>query len=270
MPTLSIATDLALYYDIQGQGPPLFMITGLGFGIWSWFRQRPTLNQHLTTIAVNNRGIGGSSAPAGSFSIADMADDCAAVIEHLGRGPVHVLGLSMGGFIAQELVCRHPHVVDRLVLACTHPGLGYYVSATTETVAALMTEANAGWSDDVLVQHGHLRYSDRCLAERPAFMAEVSERRRGQTASRALWDRQVAAAMAFSAGARLPDIRSPTLVLSGGDDPIVPPANSEALAAGIPNANLVMIPEGRHLFFIEFAESFNRHVLDFLEPDRLH
>lgn len=267
MPSLPIA-DVDLYYEVQGQGPPLLLITGLGFGIWSWFRQRPALNRQFTTIAVENRGVGRSSAPSGAFSIADMADDCAALIRHLDVGPVHALGLSMGGFIAQELVCRHPQLVDRLILACTHPGLGYLVPASAVTVAALMAEANAGWSDEILARHGHLRYSDVCLAERPAFIAEASERRRGHTVARELWDRQVFAALAFTAGARLPGVTAPTLILGGDDDPLVPPANNQVLGALIPGARVVTIPTGRHLFFLEFADSFNQHIIDFLTESR--
>lgn len=265
MPSLSIPdTRVELHYEISGDGPPLCLITGLGFGAWSWYRQIPALAEHFTVIAVDNRGIGASIAPPGPFTIADLADDTAALMRSLALGPMHVLGLSLGGFIAQELVLRHPDLVAGLVLACTNAGLGHYVPATPEVVTRLMTEAAAGWSNEILREGAHLRFSDEALAARAPFIAELAERRRGKLAARDLWDRQVAAAMSFSAGTRLGEVRAPTLVIHGSDDPIVPARNGEMLAQLIPGARLALVPEGRHLFFIEFAERFNQMVIEFL------
>lgn len=268
MPTLA-ANGAELYYEITGEGPPLVLITGLGFGIWSWYRQIPALSEQHTVIALDNRGIGRSSAPPGPFSIADMAEDVAALIRHLGAhhglgGRAHVLGLSMGGFVAQELVLAHPELVDRLILACTSAGRGYSVPASSATVATIMAEVDAGFADDILARGAHLRFSDRFTQEHPEALAELIERRRDKLPPRELWDRQVAAAMGFSTGERLSSVRAPTLVITGDDDPIVPPANADILAQGIPGARLCVIPGGRHLFFIEFAERFNREVVTFL------
>lgn len=255
---------VALHYEVSGDGPALCLLTGLGFGAWSWYLQIPALSQHFTTIAIDNRGIGESIAPPGPFSIADMANDAAALIRALDCGPAHILGLSLGGFIAQELVLRHPDLVSGLVLACTNAGLGHFIPASTLTLNRMMLEANAGWSDEILRQGGHLRFSDRALTERVPLIAELAERRRGRLPARELWDRQLGAAMSFSAGARLAAVRAPTLIIHGQDDPIVPVRNAELLADLIPNAELALIPEGRHLFFMEFAEQFNRRVIDFL------
>lgn len=268
MPTRTVA-DVELHYEVHGHGPPLCLLTGLGFGIWSWYRQIPALAEHFTVLTIDNRGIGGPKAPPGPFTIADMADDAAALIRALDLAPTHVLGLSLGGFIAQELVLRHPDLVRGLVLSCTNAGLGHYVPASQATLTTIMAEADAGWSEDVLRRGGHLRFTDACLAKRPAFVDELARRRRGQLPARELWDRQIAAAMRFSAGARLAGVRAPTLIMHGGDDPIVAVRNGEILAELIPGAQISISPTGRHLFFIEFADDFNRQIIDFLHkvPD---
>lgn len=262
MPEMQVG-DALLHYQIEGRGRPLVLLNGLGFGNWSWFCQIPALSRRHTVIAVENRGIGQSRAPAGMFTIADMADDAAALIRGLGFERVHVLGASMGGYIAQELVLRHPGLVDRLVLACTSAGGTHAVPATPVTLAVLMAEAQAGWTDEILARGAHLRFSDACLAGRQPVLEQLRQLRR--LASRDIWQRQITAAMGFTAGARLSAVRAPTLVSTGDDDPIVPPANAEILARLIPGAQLSRFVGGRHLYFMEFADRFNREALEFLD-----
>jgi pimeloyl-ACP methyl ester carboxylesterase len=108
--------DVRLYHEVRGSGPPLVLITGLGASLWLWEEQLPALAEHFTTIAFDNRGVGRSEAPEGPYTIVQMADDVAGLLDALGIERAHVLGFSMGGFVAQEFALRHPH---RLVLAAT-------------------------------------------------------------------------------------------------------------------------------------------------------
>ena len=108
-----------LYYEIHGEGEPLLLIMGLGGDATGWMLQIPALSKHFKVVAFDNRDVGRSSLAKGSYSIADMAEDTAGLMDALGIKKAHILGGSMGGAIAQELVLRHPDKVRKLILACT-------------------------------------------------------------------------------------------------------------------------------------------------------
>ena len=130
---------MKLYTEEHGDGPPLLLLTGLGYAIWSWQRQLPDWSQRFRCVAVENRGTGRSPKPPGPYSIEEMADDAAEALD--GRR-AHVAGFSMGGYLAQTLAVRHPELVDRLVLICTGTGGPEFVPTPPETAAAW--SANAG------------------------------------------------------------------------------------------------------------------------------
>ena len=134
---------MELYTEEHGDGPPLLLLTGLGYAIWSWQRQLPDWSQRFRCIAVENRGTGRSPKPPGPYTIEELADDAA---EALAGRRAHVAGFSMGGYIAQTLAVRHPELVDRLVLVCTATGGAGLTPTPPETVAAW--EANSGRSPE--------------------------------------------------------------------------------------------------------------------------
>src|SRR3954469_11914440 len=119
MPTATV-NGIDLYYEVSGEGPPLLLITGLSGNTLGWAMLEPTLAEHFQVIAFDNRGAGRSAAPPGPYTTREMADDAVGLLDHLGIERTHVLGLSMGGMIAQELALAHPTRVDRLVLFATY------------------------------------------------------------------------------------------------------------------------------------------------------
>lgn len=114
---LTITENTSIDYDINGEGPPLILIGGLGFGRWGWFKQVPAFSRHFRTITFDARGERGLEN-----GVADLAADVVALLDHLGVGKAHVLGTSLGGFVAQELALVRPDLVDRLILICTSYG----------------------------------------------------------------------------------------------------------------------------------------------------
>src|SRR5437763_308022 len=110
-----------LYYDEQGSGDPLLLVMGLAADSAAWMFQVPDFARHHRTIVFDNRGVGRSAKPPGPYTIHEMADDTAGLLDALGIKRAHVVGVSMGGMIAQELALRHPGLVRGLVLACTYP-----------------------------------------------------------------------------------------------------------------------------------------------------
>src|SRR5262249_32190040 len=113
--------SMDLYYEEYGSGEPLLCIMGFATDSTGWVLQTPEFSKHYREIIFDNRGVGRSSKPAGPYSIAQMAEDAVGLMDTLDIRRAHVLGLSMGGMIAQEIALRHPERVHGLVLACTFP-----------------------------------------------------------------------------------------------------------------------------------------------------
>src|ERR1041384_755350 len=113
--------SVELYWEEHGSGDPLLLIMGLAADSRAWMFQIPDFAARYRTIAFDNRGVGRSSKPAGPYTIHEMADDAAGLLDALSIDRAHVVGVSMGGMIAQELVLRAPEKVRGLVLGCTYP-----------------------------------------------------------------------------------------------------------------------------------------------------
>src|SRR4029077_21119 len=113
--------DIEMYYEEHGSGDPLLLVMGLAADSTAWMFQLPDFARHYRTIVFDNRGVGRSSKPAGPYTIHQMADDAAGLLDALDVRRAHVVGVSMGGMIAQELALRHPARVRGLVLGCTFP-----------------------------------------------------------------------------------------------------------------------------------------------------
>src|ERR1700739_1362068 len=131
-----------LYWDEQGSGEPLLLIMGLSYPSYMWHRSRPVLAHSYRTIALDNRGIGQSDVPPGVYSIPLMASDAAAVLNAAGAERAHVIGVSMGGMIAQEFALQYPGRVRSLILACTAAGGPTAVQAEPAALQVLMSRAN--------------------------------------------------------------------------------------------------------------------------------
>jgi pimeloyl-ACP methyl ester carboxylesterase len=113
--------SIELYYEEHGSGDPLLLIMGLAADSVAWMFQIPAFAERYRTIVFDNRGVGRSDKPPGPYSIHQMANDTAGLLDALGIERAHVVGVSMGGMIAQELALNHPQRVRGLVLACTYP-----------------------------------------------------------------------------------------------------------------------------------------------------
>src|SRR4051812_26007150 len=124
MPTADV-NGQSLYYEVHGEGEPLFIVMGLSADILAWALQIPEWSKQYKVIAVENRDVGRSSYATEQYDIADMADDVIALADELGIDDFHLLGLSMGGAISQELAINHPERVKTLTLVVTWGGSGF-------------------------------------------------------------------------------------------------------------------------------------------------
>jgi len=264
-----------LYYDEQGSGDPLLLVMGLAADSAAWMFQVPDFARHHRTIVFDNRGVGRSAKPPGPYTIHEMADDTVGLLDALGIARAHVVGVSMGGMIAQELALQHPDRVRGLVLACTYPEpdadverqLQFSVAQFGGTVSAdgEMRIDLAALDPMLFFQHLLPRVFNQSFIDQelPKLMQLFSGALQYGFSMEAIFG-QVAAVMGHRTTDRLQRITAPTLVITGDADLLIPPANSTVLARHIPNARLVTVPGGSHGFNFETPEIFNREVLEFL------
>lgn len=256
-----------LYYEVHGQGEPLVMIMGFGGSSGGWVFQRRAFQKYFQVITFDNRGVGRSDKPGGPYSIRMMAEDTIGLMDHLGIEKAHILGVSMGGYIAQELAINYPERVRKLVLGCTYARQDDTGGHTLEYHRG-MGLAEGCPADEL----GRIPIAKVLRAELP--LAFNSRLYRICTFpfiniyARLMATRGVAAQFQAIVGhdtlERLQMIRAPTLVITGTGDRIIKPGSSDVLAKMIPDARLVRIEGGPHSVFVGMRKRFNKEVLDFL------
>jgi 3-oxoadipate enol-lactonase len=259
------ANGIELYYERAGAGPPLLFISGTG----SDLRNKPNafdggFGRAFDLLAYDQRGLGQSAKPDQPYTMADYADDAAALIADQGLDDALVVGVSFGGMVAQELALRHPRRVKRLVLACTTPGGAGGSSFAFHEIDHLKGEARA--------RH-MLPISD---TRRDAAWAAANSELYGQVIAMSAADpyadepghamgarRQLEARAGHDTWDRLGEIACPVLVAGGRYDGIAPPEAVERLAGRIPGAALAFF-EGGHLFMLQDRSAVPAMV-DFLK-----
>ena len=248
-----------IYWDEEGSGAPLLMIMGLGWTSHAWHRSRPVFSKKYRTIALDNRGVGRSEAPAGPYSLAQMAADAAAVLNAARVNAAHVFGVSMGGMIAQEFALQFPKKVRSLILGCTAAGGPQAVRAEEAALQTLMTRGQD--PDQFAKAVSPFIYDARTPPER---IEEDTAVRRKWYPSADAYFAQLQAVMAWEAYSRIGQISVPTLVIHGENDRLVPPENGRLIAARIPGAKLMMIPGASHIFATDQPDLAHAAILDFL------
>lgn len=247
-----------IFVHEEGAGPPLLLIHGLGMSGALWLNQMPAFAPHFRTVAVDLRGFGRSSKPhhADAYAIDVLARDIAYVIHRLGLNGCHVLGTSMGGFVAQSLALAHPEICRSLILCHTAPRMAIPLDVLEKRVAALGKMAMEEYAALVIEQALGPGASSDVRAWIAAMIAANDKRAYQQVLTEGLRD--------FDASARLHCLRLPTLVITGELDQVLPPAGGRELAQLIPGARLLEISGVGHLGYVEDPSAFNAAVLTFL------
>ena len=262
MPKVSV-NGLELYYEIEGDGEPVVLIPGFAAGRWIWFKQTDELSRNFRVIAFDPRGVAASDKPEGPQTIGLLADDVAHLLQTLGIQSAHIVGASFGGFVAQEFALKYPSMTRKLVLCCTSFGGPNHVAPSAETLQALASTKGLN-SEERMRANLLLAFTPEYVRMQVAEVDRVVHLRATNEVPEHIYLSQLQAAMSFNAESRLQEIASPTLVLSGDADVIVPVENSRHLAAVIPNAKLKIVEGGSHTFFIEQSGEFNRIITEFL------
>jgi 3-oxoadipate enol-lactonase len=245
--------DIQIYYEIHGTGPQtLTMIRGLGADLLAWFAQVPEFSKHFQTIVFDNRGAGRTDKPDGPYSTKQMAEDVNGLLDALNVRRTAMLGVSMGGMIAQEFAIQHPEKLTCLILGCTSFGGPESIPPARE-----IWKAAGGLQEQSLFCDETIRNSRSVIAEYQASKSKFPI----PAHSLAL---QTDAISKHDAANRVGKITTPTLVMTGKDDRLIPPGNSRLIAARIPGAILTELPGG-HLFMCEHPIDFNRAVIEFVK-----
>jgi len=241
------------------------MIMGLGFPLAMWGELRTFMAQRFRAIVYDNRGVGKSDAPLPPYSIAQMAKDAACVLDAVGVPRAHILGLSMGGMIAQELVLSAPHRVQKLILGCTNCGGRRSVRPAPEVRHALLPRFFVPRDKRIAAVLPFI-YDEHTPQYR--VEADVQLLRRNPTPLLGFLA-QLLAIISWQSYDRLPQITAPTLVIHGENDRLVPPENAKILADRIPNAKLVILPHASHIFPTDQPERTREELLAFLTGSSL-
>lgn len=266
MPTIK-ANDINIAYEINGEGQPLLLITGLGYGAWFWHKVMPHLAKNFRVITFDNRGAGGTDKPEGPYSVSMMAKDTAGLLDALKIKNAFVLGHSLGGFIAQELAITRPDLVSKLILASTTHGGMKVVPITPEALAVIL---DRGGDPIDLVKRGVKVASAPGFSDKhPDVVQELVDYRLTNPVPPVQYGAQTAAGLGMNQFsddqvlARMKAITQPTLILFGEHDKVVPPANAQLFLEKLPNARSRIIPNTGHIFPIEAPEETARALAEF-------
>jgi 3-oxoadipate enol-lactonase len=252
-----------IWVERCGAGPALVLVPGLGAGSWLWDGLVAALHTRFELVMPELRGGGRSDRPDHRYSVAQFAADLACVLDHIGIDTCHLLGASLGGFVAQQLAAHAPARVQRLVLAATALG-GDGQTGPPDDVLARLIRPHGRTRRERLDDAYELGFTPAFRAARPDVLEHITAWRLEHRQPEAAYYRQLLAGHAWDGTLITPSIRATTLVCAGQDDPVVPLSDVQLLAAALADAQLMVFP-GRHLFFIEHDADFGRAVAAFLE-----
>jgi pimeloyl-ACP methyl ester carboxylesterase len=250
-----------LHLEEHGEGETLLLHQGLGQGSWAWMYTAPVLAQQFRTVTFDTRGTGRSPVPDAPYGIDDLAADAARI---LGGRPAHIVGFSMGGYVALTLALAHPELVQTLVLAGTGAGgpsrvpRPAHVREAFEAAMLLPPDEARRMTMPYTFAPG---WTDANPERAEEIVAASLEH---PTPLRTIEAHTEACCEFYNRGAEVERIDARALVLHGTEDLIVPTENGRELARRLPNARYVELPDRGHNLMLQDPETFNGLVLEFL------
>ena len=258
--------ELTLDYEMVGQGPPLLMIAGFRRSRVVWYEPFiDRLAQRFTLLLFDNRGTGRSDKPEDGYSIEAFADDAAGLLQAVGIPSAHVLGFSMGGMIAQRLATRHPRRVRGLVISGSGCGGEKFVKADAEIWELLRLIPNDKMDlKEVAFRQLPAYFTEGFRTAKKDFLGGYFQKLNAVPTPNFAVRGHRKAIETFDGVAEMAAIKAPTLVLTGDSDRLMVPENSDVLARGIPGAELCVLENAAHFFFVEKPEESADVVIRFL------
>jgi pimeloyl-ACP methyl ester carboxylesterase len=256
------ANGQQLYYEVVGEGEPLFCVHGLSCDTLAWIPQIQAFAAEHRTVIFDNRDVGQSSMAEPGYEIADMARDALALADELELESFHLLGVSMGGAIAQEMALQAPGRARTLTLAVTFASGGAYSRKVAEVWGARVMQISREQHVDelMLLNHSEAFYENPDMV---AFIRTAMLQNPHPQAPEA-FARQLEASSRHDTLGRLGTLTMPTHVIGGEQDILVPVWKSREIAAAIPGSRLDVMAGAPHGLSLERAEEFNAAVLGFI------
>jgi len=243
--------DIELSYERAGSGPPLLLIMGMSGTMRHWGEPLlDDLRRDFDTIVYDHRDIGESSRTGEPFTIAALAEDAARLLEALELESAHVMGISMGGMVAQELALAHPEYVRTLLLGCTYCGGEGGRLASEEVLRRLAEGMSSGDRERAIRTAWEVNVSEQFAADEDAYARFLAAGVRYGVPVPVIME-QMRAIAGHDTSERLADLRMPTLVVHGTVDQMLPVENGRMIAELIPGARLEIFEDVGHLFFWE-------------------
>jgi 3-oxoadipate enol-lactonase len=251
-----------IHYQVAGNGPEtILLVNGVGDDLMAWPNQIPDLlASGLRVVTFDNRGVGRSGQPAGPYTSREMAVDVKAVVDALGLGPFHIVGVSMGGCIALEYALANPADLRSATFANTYARPDPFTYAAFEAWGLI---AEAAGTSVLMRQMAPWIFSPSFYEAQPAKVAGLVAEMERSPQPPASFVAQIGALLSHDCLDRLGEIEVRSLVLVADDDTIIRPALSRRLFDGLPNAEWAVVPGG-HGAFWENPGPWNRAVIDFI------
>lgn len=259
---------IEMYYESLGEGKALVLIMGLGGNVDWWgtgFRKQ--LARHRQIIALDNRGAGRTREEENGrpLTIEQMAEDIVALLDHIEIDIADVLGLSMGGMIAQELAFRYPNRVGKLILGCTSPGGLKAVLPTPMAMQLLFGLSQVDSTRSLMEAQMKLLFPDNFIATHQPFLEAMYKSLSRHPMTRENFLRQLSAIQTWQGTYnRLPNLQHKTLVLHGKEDILLPVGNAELFRQTIPDAKVVLYDDCGHGFAAQLPAQVMRDIETFL------
>jgi pimeloyl-ACP methyl ester carboxylesterase len=256
------ANGQTLYYEEHGEGNPLLCVMGLATDTMAWLPQIQAFSERHRLVIFDNRDVGRSSLADGPYDLTDMAKDALELADGLGLDSFHLLGVSMGGAIAQEIALAAPDRVRTLTLAVTWPSSGAWARKLGEVwggrIEGMTREQRVDELMLLTMSESFFENADAVSWLRQTILANENPQPVEAFA------RQIEASGRHDAGERLRSLSIPVHVIGAEHDILVPCWKSRELAELIPDARLTVVAAAPHGVNLERAEEFNRAVLDFI------
>ncbi|MEM3804123.1 MAG: alpha/beta hydrolase [Conexivisphaerales archaeon] len=254
-----------IYYEEGGDGIPILFLEGLGYSTWMWFRQVEGLSSRYRCILVDNRGVGKSSRLSAPYTVEQFARDAVSVLEALNVDGAFLVGVSMGGFIAQSIASIYGSRVRGIVLISTSCGGKYSLPMPKETWDELVKTQQGEDERSRIERVMKLAFTDSFPKNRGEEFDRIIDMRIKSPQDRQQWLFQAMSSAGFDAHESDMRMQQPALIIAGMKDRVLPWQNSLYLYKAIPNSSLVLFSGQNHLLFIEEYQKVNSLIDSFIE-----
>ena len=256
------ANGIQMNYEISGKkGAPVVILShSLSSSLLMWNPQMDALNPYFQVLRYDTRGHGKSDAPSGAYTLELLAEDVIKLLDGLGMDRVHLVGLSMGGIIGQCLALNHSHRLKSLVLCDTTP---VFPAESQPIWQERMDKARTKGMEALLEETMERWFTPTFLKRNPPMVKLIREQILATPVAGYIGCAEAIRRLNYLD--RLSEIKMPTLIMVGEDDPGTPVSASEAMHKRISNSKLVVLPSARHLSNVEQTDAFNSALLTFLK-----